>query len=567
MRKVYASFTSVLVCLTAFSAEVTFNVDMSNEVVSPNGVHLAGSFGNDGYPQWSPNGIELTDANVDGIYSVTLSLNGPYYEFKFINGSDWPFEEDVPNACQVEVNGNSNRFVNVNGDSSVDVCFANCAACGDFAVRFRVDMSIENEGIGINPLGVHVAGSFQGWNPGATILTDANNDLIFETIYTIPSNGANTYDLIFKYINGNDWPFPNENVPAECGDGSGNRFVTLTSLNTVLDAYCFNSCTSCVAPTMVTLSVDMSNETVSPNGVHVAGAFQGWNPGATELTDPDMDNIYSITLALQPGTYQYKFVNGNDWGGVGNDNESLPSECNVNGNRQIDVVGETMEVAYCYNQCSAECEAYPDPAAITFRVNMEEVEVSAEGVFVIGNFTDPQWQGGATQMTDDDSDGIYEATLVVSGPAEIFYKFVNGNVSVTANEENSGLETCGVANGIGGFNRVYTRSGAPETLDVVCFNQCLDCGVSVQELNLLSSSILFPNPSEGNLSVLIPEGAESTVTITIFDATGAMISSVEIRGSAAGTIETLDLHSLAKGVYIAELSSKGKSARQRFIIQ
>ena len=37
------------------------------------------------------------------------------------------------------------------------------------------------------------------------------------------------------------------------------------------------------AQTTVTLTVDMSNEMVSEDGVHVAGSFQGWDPAATHL--------------------------------------------------------------------------------------------------------------------------------------------------------------------------------------------------------------------------------------------------------------------------------------------
>jgi hypothetical protein len=41
----------------------------------------------------------------------------------------------------------------------------------------------------------------------------------------------------------------------------------------------------------VTLNVDMENVTVSDDGVHVAGSFQGWDAGATALTDDDGDGI------------------------------------------------------------------------------------------------------------------------------------------------------------------------------------------------------------------------------------------------------------------------------------
>ena len=43
--------------------------------------------------------------------------------------------------------------------------------------------------------------------------------------------------------------------------------------------------TSAMAQFDVTFMVDMSNETVDANGVHVAGSFQGWNPSGTPLTD------------------------------------------------------------------------------------------------------------------------------------------------------------------------------------------------------------------------------------------------------------------------------------------
>ena len=36
-------------------------------------------------------------------------------------------------------------------------------------------------------------------------------------------------------------------------------------------------------PVNVNFMVDMSNETVSSNGIHLAGAFQGWDPSSTEM--------------------------------------------------------------------------------------------------------------------------------------------------------------------------------------------------------------------------------------------------------------------------------------------
>ena len=49
----------------------------------------------------------------------------------------------------------------------------------------------------------------------------------------------------------------------------------------------------------VTFSVDMSNETVGAEGVHVAGNFQSWDPASTMLSDDDMDGVYTVTVGLR----------------------------------------------------------------------------------------------------------------------------------------------------------------------------------------------------------------------------------------------------------------------------
>ena len=52
----------------------------------------------------------------------------------------------------------------------------------------------------------------------------------------------------------------------------------------------------------VTFQVNMEEQTVDPvTGVHVAGSFNGWSASATELLDPDMDDIYEVIIPLIPG--------------------------------------------------------------------------------------------------------------------------------------------------------------------------------------------------------------------------------------------------------------------------
>ena len=80
---------------------------------------------------------------------------------------------------------------------------------------------------------------------------------------------------------------------------------------------CFAECVACdveVPEYAVTFNVNMSNETVAETGVYLAGGGNFGNPGDNEMTDPDGDGIYSITMMLDEGfSSYYTFTNG-AWG-------------------------------------------------------------------------------------------------------------------------------------------------------------------------------------------------------------------------------------------------------------
>ena len=559
MKKI---FTFCFVALSAMMAQaqvaVTFNVDMTGSTVDANGVHMAGNFNdvnydgtaeNAAYVNWNPSAIALADQG-NGIWSVTLNLVAERYEFKFINGNDWPFAEDVPPACQVEVNGNDNRFWSISGANateSMTVCYASCAACGENTVRFRVDMT--QEAAGINPAGVFVAGDFQGWNPAGSQLIDPDGNGTFEGYYSIGNASAAN----FKFINGNDWAFA-ESVPGDCSI-AGNRVLDVVDANTVVDVICFNACGPCQAPTPVLFRVDMSLQTVNANGPHVAGSFQGWNPGDanTLMLDPDGDNIYEVTVLMQPGTYQYKFVNGAAWA---DGNESIPAACNVGGNREIVVATDPVVEHFCYNQCGAECVVDPDPADITFRVNMFNTAPDAAGVWMIGGFTNPAWQAGAVQMTDADLDGVYECTVNIGGSADIQYKFMNGDVNAPVNEEGTGIINCGIANGVGGYNRLHTRTGIAEVLNTVCFDSCADCIIGVQEAMALTVLNAYPVPANEFVTLSFGQVKSAPITVRVMNNLGQVVSTQFLGNLPTGNNQVrVNLEGFASGIYAIELSN------------
>ena len=56
-----------------------------------------------------------------------------------------------------------------------------------------------------------------------------------------------------------------------------------------------------------TLAADVGSD------VYLAGDFNDWNPADKRLADANGDGIYSATVLLAPGEYEYKFVINGTW--------------------------------------------------------------------------------------------------------------------------------------------------------------------------------------------------------------------------------------------------------------
>ncbi|MGD1846309.1 MAG: carbohydrate-binding module family 20 domain-containing protein [Salibacteraceae bacterium] len=517
MKKIYILILALL-SMGSLSAQhnVTFQVDMNGVTASPAGVHVAGSFqAAAGNPNgdWDPNGTMLTDGNSDGIYDVTVSIPTGYYEFKFINDTAWGSEETVAAVATVdEGTGNSNRYFWVHSDTTLAaVTFGGAAPTGLNFVKLKADM---RNHLQPNHL-VNAMGSWDGYSVPVRMY-DPDGDSIF-TNYTYAMAGQITY----KFRDTLDWGTAESVTDTVCGGagGFGNDRKLDVTADVIEGPHCYGACGPCVAgPVLdtidVTFQVDMSNACPAPDSVAIAGAFNGWPSPGTQLSDPDNDGIWTVTLQIANNTnWEYKFQNlvgGNtNWEGVAN--------------RQFNTTATTAQTVpvVCFNE-TGPCGPVPAPADVTFSVDMSQ-SVPADTIWVMGNFTTPNWQSGALPLSLVDPAGIFATTVEVC-PATFQYKYVNGDPNDQSNEEFDGdtAVACAVSNGIGGWNREVTRTSSNDTtLPIFIFSSCDVSTVSVPELSSGPQFAVYPNPFEDFTTVEFTSVGRHD--LVLMDVTGKLV--------------------------------------------
>ena len=361
--------------------DVTFNLntataglDFSTEVA-----HLFGNFNG-----WCGGCAPMNDDG-DGTWSLTVELQENSYEFKYAADATNTINETLDlilGSCVTENFGFTNRVLQVTDDMVLDlVCWESCGDCvaGEgctdptannydaaatldngsclYNVIFTVDMAnyIAEGGTFTTP---EVNGTFNGWCGGCAQMTNTVDDVWTLTIEL----GAGDYEYQFAVDNWADQEFGLDPA-ADCTIGA-NRALTVSG-QTDIGLVCWESCSACETPVSVdvTFRVDMSNETVSPDGVHIAGSFQAWDAAASEMTYLGY-GIYEITFAGLNGnqSYQYKYINGNTFASE----EVIPAECNVSNNREV-AIGDMNTVVdlVCFGECQA-CAGCTDPFSIEY---------------------------------------------------------------------------------------------------------------------------------------------------------------------------------------------------------
>ena len=183
---------------------------------------------------------------------------------------------------------------------------------------------------------------------------------------------------------------------------------------TSTDAYYFDNIT--LVPTVsdlvpITFCADLN---CLPNGdaAAVAGSFNGGNPGADFLTDPDGDGVFCTTIDLSPGVETFRFFTAV---GQFEDLSALEGEACVTGTapnvmREITIeAGVPQTVTFGWESCDASCAVTPT-ADITFCADLSCLP-NGDAAAVAGSFNGGS--PGANFLTDPDGDGFFCTTVAV----------------------------------------------------------------------------------------------------------------------------------------------------------
>lgn len=558
MKKILLLSAAFVMVSGVFAKKVKISVDMTGKTVDANGVHVAGNF-----QGWNPGSTPLT-LESGNIYSTFIDAPAnQVMQFKFINGNAWDKSEGVPSLNQVgnQTNGgqNDNRWFYVDSianDTSVipAILFGESAPAGKFAVRFAVDMQLTT----VNANGVHIAGSLQGWNPATTTMANLfSNNKVYEWIAYLDSGSYQ-----FKFVNGNSWNDA-ESVPSACGVGNDKNREIIVSASSAFKV-CFASCTPCPTAPIPTYSatfiVDMLNNDCDGgfDSVSVAGGraeITNWGSGV-RLNQIGNTSIYGVTLTMDSGEFEFKFrfhKNGNtNWEGIGNRKWILSKD---------DTLGLT-----CFNSdAPGGCIPKPAPSDVQFIVDLSNETPDGQGrVYVMGNFTTPNWQNGAIRLSPvAGKPGFYSTTVNIC-VGSFAYKFVNGDSSITASEENFSDTTqrsCVVPNGVGGFNRFYTRMSANPTTLAYVFNSCNIADTTTTGLsdrNILINNVkLYPNPTNSNVNIEFNDFAQSHDVI-IMDIAGKTVASYN---QILDNNLTVNSKELSKGLHFVQITNNRGEAK------
>jgi hypothetical protein len=604
-------------CGAVPSYDVTFQVDMNDSGVNFTTIELPGAFNS-----WCGGCAPMSDANMDGIWELTIELEAGTYEYKYAY-DNWTGSEQLQSgsACTVTVGDFTNRVIEVNADMTLPlVCWASCEIC-NFVEVIQMDLPVDFEGTEID----HGVLGFEG----------AENS----TIVVDPTDDTNTVVKVVKSATAQPWAGTTITNMNEDGFASA---IPFDVDNTQLSVRVWSPDAGIVVRLKVEDYMDPTRSCETDAVTTTAGQwetlvfnFANEGAGTAELNFTYYLNKASIFFNYGvPGvdvgekTYYFddiEFLPGNGGGGSTfsvlfqvdmNDVVEAFTTPEVNGTFNgwcggcapmtdddldgvwelaIDLEPGTYEYKFAYDTWTGQETLVPGSTCtittgeftnrlLTVTAD-EELPVVCWGscttcdknegpyniVFsvdmndVTESFTTPEingtfnnWCGGCAPMSDANSDGVWEITIPLAA-GTYEYKFAYD--AWAGQETLTQGSSCTVT--LDGFTNRLIEVTENATLPVVCWASCEPCVINVEE-NAAMDIRIYPNPVQNMLQIEFLGAMNGTSTLQITDARGQLVYD---ETSAAGFIRTLDTSAFADGLYFLRLRTEAGELTKTFVVE
>ncbi|MDP5075554.1 MAG: hypothetical protein NWP82_03635, partial [Flavobacteriales bacterium] len=379
----------------------------------------------------------MTDANADGIYSVTVNLAAGNVEYKYMV-DNWASQEnlvdDVQNGGTCAPITDGVNFANrqiVVGTTTNDT-YGQCSSCN----------GVTPDPCDILTVAFDDAGSLSSW----TALADATlpeASMTWDATGALRISGSNTSTAIGKaYI----FQYLNNTV-----NYNGNSTVQLE----------FD-----VKSVGALVGAALHLQTEFP-GTGVTNTFDIQNAGINENTWTHYSYTFNGVTAASLFRMHFNMAAGAFLGAGGT---LLIDNIELNCFTPVSIPGCTDPTALNYNAAATEDDGsctYANTYNVTFQVDMQNV-TGFTTPEVNGTFNN--WCGGCAPMTDANGDNIWEITIPLSAGA---YEFKFAYDSWAGQENLTEGSSCTVTTG--SFTNRVLNVSADATLPVVCWASCTSC--------------------------------------------------------------------------------------------
>ena len=303
----------------------------------------------------------------------------------------------------------------------------------------------------------------------------------------------------------------------------------------------------------VTFQVDMSMEDVV-GAVTVGGSFNAWSGDADTLTDPDMDDVYTLSKLFPAGSspsQEYKFVNGGTWESRGNRAFT------------IDDSSPTQVIPVVYFDDRDPADYTTSEVTVSFSVDMSGETVTspyvAGSVFPLRWGWDAGWSDSLILFDDgahgdgSAADDVYGAQVVfpIGSYRDVEYKY---STDGTDNEPLPAFE-----------NHAFSLGDSPsQILPIDTFGVLTGIDEPDRPLDLDIS--ISPNPFNSAVSIDVRLPAETNLDVSIHDIGGRRVSTLFDGHAPMGEMNLTWRAELPSGIYLLRVDTPRQTRVEKLFL-